>query len=574
MNIVGKKAFAICAVLLHISVYGQLSLHVKSSEGITLKQAAVGQPFLIQITAKNMGTSLADPEIEGLDNFAVQQRSQSIQIVNNRTSVTYEYTVIANQPGVYTIGPAMAQVHGKKEVSEAIELQVKEVQAVDKKEARKQNRQVRAFARLTSSVDSAVVGQKITYTLRFYSNHKRVQLKHVEPPKAIAGAHVSQAQEPAAGTENIDGVDYAYQEFVWDMYPTQPGLLVIPAHAFDYTIVKRQRADIFAMFFGSRTESKRGYSNALTIAIEPLPVYSEPVHAVGTFIDFTATLEPAVAKVGEAALLAITVTGKGDTEHILPPELQNIPDALKIYFSKKYSYLEQNIQKTCFEYVVQATEPGEWNIPEQNFTFFDVQTHSYKVLQTSTQLLTVLHSGAASDHIIEPQAIVSERQDTDRLQPLYVSGLWYAQSERYLPWKWFFIFCGLLFILWVLYLFRVRISNWYLCIFKQQIYKRAFSQAQKKVFLVENSKQYDQLYHIVLQLFADRKKMDIQIISSENIDEYIVQSEWSANDKKKWEQFFTQISEWVFFEKKQQLANDQGLCKRTLYWIERLKEVI
>jgi hypothetical protein len=72
-----------------------------------------------------------------------------------------------------------------------------------------------------------------------------------------------------------------------------------------------------------------------------------------------------------------------------------MPDALKYYFSK--SNLVQGslgLQKS-FEYIVQGMQEGEWEVPAQQFIFFDVENRSYKMLETAPLLVTVLQGQAA-----------------------------------------------------------------------------------------------------------------------------------------------------------------------------------
>ena len=93
-------------------------------------QVIVGRPFRLTFSVNHRGKDLRAPEFTNFDVLAgpYTSTSSSTSFVNgHRTSSfsqTYTYTLIAQQPGTFTIGPATIKVDGENYQSNGVRIQV------------------------------------------------------------------------------------------------------------------------------------------------------------------------------------------------------------------------------------------------------------------------------------------------------------------------------------------------------------------------------------------------------------------------------------------------------------------
>ena len=236
-----------------------------------------------------------------------------------------------------------------------------------------------------------VVGEKIHCSLRFYYQNPSLSLENVGEP-ASTGITVCERKGPTAGTEFINKIPYTFIEWEWDAYPDQTGKILMPAYSLDFNMPSAQenRADLFSMFFGQRLVRKRIYSNAVELNVDSLPPHPHQPNAIGSFKSIHAKAQPATARQGEGIILTLEFEGDGNFERLETFALEGMPDALKWYDSKSYSEPIQKGHKKSFEYIIQGLQPGEWEIPSQKFTYFDVKNRTYKTLKSSPLLLTIV----------------------------------------------------------------------------------------------------------------------------------------------------------------------------------------
>jgi hypothetical protein len=105
------------------------------AEEVTFKsqapnQVIVGRPFQLTFSVNHRGKDLRAPEFTNFDVLAgpYTATSSSTSFVNgHRTSSfsqTYTYTLIAQHPGTFTIGPATIKVDGENYQSNGVRIQV------------------------------------------------------------------------------------------------------------------------------------------------------------------------------------------------------------------------------------------------------------------------------------------------------------------------------------------------------------------------------------------------------------------------------------------------------------------
>jgi hypothetical protein len=570
-KIVGKiTALALC--LIHISCAG-ISLRITDRMGVPLKEIVAGESFNIEVAASG---PMRDFQLDELHDGVVLtgQRTQSSQFVNGVVTTKYAFGARADKIGEFTIGPAQAEVGGNKEKSDCVTLKV-----VAEKEASKKNVNEVLF-RLASSKKKIMVGEQVTGSIRFYScNNEITPDQFIQSDLSAFG--LSPMTEPSYGKETIDGVEYSYLEITWQMSAKKPGSITIPAWCAHYSMPMLQDAfGPFRFMQSLQRQQKRIYSNALTVDVAPLPTYDGMVHAVGTFDDFTIHATSKVAKAGDANVIRLDVVGDGTFEGYESLQLAGVPEGLKSYESKQYvSELANGAHQTSYEFIVQGLKPGEWEIPAQEFTYFDVNRKEYKTYKTQPLTIAVLAQPELNTGIVTPPAADVEQQSKpDIADPsglrMSVSGAWNLELFKELPLAWFIV-------LLVLPLGALSIqkgSSWYDAYrvnsepFARK--KNAHARAYKAVASVEKRKAYHELYPIFVELFASRTDSSIPECSDDAIITYLRQHGMSEDDVAAWQRFFTDIMRLAYAGAGQQSKVTHDIIKRSYEWLNRLKGVL
>ncbi|MEM9053615.1 MAG: BatD family protein, partial [Bacteroidota bacterium] len=123
-------------------------------------------------------------------------------------------------------------------------------------------------------------------------------------------------------------------------------------------------------------------SNTPTITVKELPGGAPTSFkgAVGEF-DFSASVDKNELKANEAINLKVKVTGSGNLRLIDVPPFQ-FPDDFEVYdpeTSDRISVTAGGVRGSrSFQYLIIPRYPGEYNIPEMEFSFFNPSTGKYQ----------------------------------------------------------------------------------------------------------------------------------------------------------------------------------------------------
>lgn len=570
-KIVGRiRVLALC--LIHFSCAG-ISLRLTDRAGNPLKEVVAGESFSIEIAASG---PMRDFQLNELHEAIVLtgQRTQSSQFVNGVVTTKYTFGARADKTGDFTIGPAQAEVSGVTEKSDSVLLKV-----VAEKENSKKNVNEVLF-RLAVSKKKIMVGEQVTGSIRFYSCNSEITPDQFIQSDLSAFA-LSPMTEPVYGKEKIDDVEYSYLEITWQMSAKKHGSITIPAWCAHYSMPMLQDAfGPFRFMQSLQRQQKRIYSNALTIEVLPLPAYEGVVHAVGSFDDFSIHATSKVAKAGDANVIRLDVVGDGTFEGYEALQLTGVPEGLKSYESKQYkNQLASGAQQSSYEFIVQGLKPGQWEIPAQEFTYFDVNHQEYKTHKTQPLTITVLGQPELNTGIATPQAVdVEQNFNPDPLDSsglrMSVAGAWDQQSFKEISFTWFMLLLAI-----PLGLMSVQ-KGWHLYeayrMSKEPIArkKNAHARAYKALADVEQRKAYHELYAIFVDLFASRTDSSIPECSDDAITSYLRQHGMTEDEIGSWQRFFTDIMRLAYAGPGQQNKVTNDIVKRSYEWLNRLKGVL
>lgn len=520
----------------------------------------VGQPFTLEVTIDDIYGSVQAPKIKGLDAFVSRQSGSYMSSINGKSTARYSYQVRIDTIGSYVLGPAVFHQQQQELTSNEVRVNVvKDVAVVSQQNKGNQAAESKVFLRLMVDSESVVVGQKIGCILRFYYQDPSLSLHNISMPE-LPGFDIKEIGKLESGTAEIDGASYRYAQWRWDMYPTKPGEFIIPAHNADYDIPLKDNHMLGAlfMFVGNRVDRKRVYSNAVSIKVSPLPHCDHDVHAVGSFERISADIKPGMAKAGEGMVLVIEIEGTGNLQAIAVPTLK-MPEALKYYDSNNTIVVPRHadeLPKKRFEYIVQGMQPGHCEIPEQLFTYFDIERNTYATLRT-TPLAVSIMPGAYNvkkdtiTPITPTQQLAGEIEQKENIVGINAVGQWYpVADEQSLPW-WLF---QLFFLIPCMYLGYPLIINKFIMLTGNSAYfvrRRVFKRARKAISTGEDKN----VYGIFMQLFQDLNTLP-----------------QGLSDQAAWNEFFERITHAAYAQSDNKNGNE--LCRMAKQWLDRLEKIM
>jgi BatD DUF11 like domain len=562
------KVIIIFVSLIAFVVHPRISLEIRTENG-QQNQVVVGQPFILDVVIDDVYGSVSLPKIKGLDKFVSRQSGSYMSSVNGKATARYSYQVNIDTIGSYVLGPAVITHQQQELVSNEVCVNVvKDVGAAINGNKNNQSG-AKTFLRLMVDSESVVVGQRVGCILRFYYQDPSLSLHNVSMPE-LPDFDIKEIGKSENGMAEIDGVSYKYVQWQWDMYPKKPGEFIVPAYNADYDIPSKDNNNFLGGFFtfiNSRVDRKRIYSNALTIKVLPLPYSDRPVHAVGVFDHISADIKPCVAKVGEGMLLTIEIEGIGNLDAIAVPILK-MPASLKYYDSHSAIIAPQHndeLPKKRFEFVVQGMQSGNCEIPEQLFTYFDIERNRYVTLRTSSLALSIMpgiNNNVKMD-IVEPTQRVEQDVivQEEKIAHINTVGQWYPMKDSVsLPW-WVF---NLLFLFPCIYFGYPFVVERYITLIgsnKRLARRWAFKNARKKIKMAKRIQQDKHLYGIFVELFQELER----IYGVSSVEAFKAQYN-------EWNDFFERIT-YAAYAQSHDNDTDE-LCRMAQQWIERLEKII
>ena len=549
-----------------------IDMRLLDTDGSPLVQAGVGHPFVLEVTMSDVSQLGQLPHIEGVEQFDVKHTGMRMMAVNGKMSSHHMYELRIDAPGTYSLGPVTFEHKGKQLASKRVQLVVGAEQ-IEKKKGSDETR-APILLRLYADKDHVVVGERVTCRLRFYLSEPDVALrKFIEQETPIFRR--SQSRGPRKGIETLNGVEYTYIEWEWDIYSQKTGLHILPAYGADYDR-EIERDDLwggFGKLLGNYVETKRVYSNALSLQVDELPPSARKVQGIGTFCELRVSAKPSIVKQGEGIVVAVELIGDGDPDGIIISELQGIPKELKYYESKQV-VLDPSMHNSKtgkrFEYIVQGLNVGSWEIPQQSFYYYDVAQRAYKELH-STPITIVIMPG--SKQVVQSYGSRAGSAKPDDIAGIRTGPLYPTNRSAGLSW-WAFIILMLVPVFVALYrrisLFftkRSRIN------FRAQRARNAFRYARTRLERCIKRKDARRLYSVFIELFADRWHVSIGSISASSIEKRLHDVGMNEEQRVEWNRFFSEISEYAFGVHEESKRRDD-LFNQAEQWIKRLEKVL
>lgn len=376
---------------------------------------AVGDQFRLSYTVNTQ--NVRDFRVPSIKNFEVlmgPSRSYSTQIINGVKSetLTFTYILMASKEGTFTIPGASITAGGNQMISNSVTVKVLPADQQTSSGTTQSNRSGRASSGSSISKDDLIItatASKLNVYeqeafLLTYKIYTLVDLRGFENVKLpdFKGFHSQEVELPNDrrwSLEHYKGRNYQttiYRQFV--LFPQQSGKLTIEPARFDASIAKAvQVNDPFEAFLNGGSNyvevKKTLITPQITINAKPLPA-GKPEGFSGGVGDFSisSSINETKVKTNDAVTLKVVISGTGNLKLLSTPEVK-FPDDFEVYDPK----VENNFRLTnaglsgsqVIEYLAIPRNAGTFKIPPIKFSYFDIQSHSYKVLTTDEYTLQV-----------------------------------------------------------------------------------------------------------------------------------------------------------------------------------------
>ncbi|MDO6595727.1 BatD family protein [Oceanihabitans sp. 2_MG-2023] len=389
-------------ILFIVLVTSIASAQVKFEAKVSKKKLGVNERLRIDFEMNEDGDNFNPPSFQNFNVVAGPNQSVSHSWVNGKKSFnkTYSYFLAPKKQGKFTINQATIEIKG--EIYKTTPITVVVSKAVDKPNdpnnpAIDIDDNIHLVAEVSKT--SPYLNEGITVVYKLY----------VSPNTGVSNwRETSSPRYNDFWSQNIDikglkilkgtykGEDYRYvvlRKTV--LYPQKTGKLEIEPLSLDITVdVPTNRRNIF----GERlmTQAHKSISaGSRNINVKPLPENNKPANFTGAVGDFNFKVATSKTELNasESLQATVSVSGNGNLKLFELPKL-SLPSSLEVYEPENKDKVRTNIngmQGTRSEsYTVVPQFKGKYPLPSISFSYFDLQTESYKTLSSSELVIDVL----------------------------------------------------------------------------------------------------------------------------------------------------------------------------------------
>ena len=396
----------------------QVTLQVDRAE------ATLVDTIRMEVGVSGSRNSDAEPVLHGLEEFLVRRggTSSRIEIINGKVNagLTYTYFIQPQKTGTFEIGPAEINVDGQRSESNRVKLVV----TAAAKPAGTDRGPVFMEASIGSS--EVYVEEQALYILKLYRrvnvDDLTLSLPQVEP---IAFKQLGKPREYQA---TVGGVTYQVLEVRYSLSAAKAGEYVIGPSKMNMTVRRRGSQSLFDDFFkdpfSQSPFSAFSSGRPLTVAAEPLelnvlalPEKERPADFSGLVGNFRmeSRLQPSRLKAGESATLTVEINGKGNINRIPDIDLPELPFA-RAYNDQPLLETEQDDQgiggRKTMKWALVPQNAGQFEIPVLKLSFFNPDTETYDILQTSVHTLSVLPGPTQDPAVVQTSPSVAPSAET------------------------------------------------------------------------------------------------------------------------------------------------------------------
>lgn len=432
MNNMHKCIFlAFLTLLFFHPVFAQdIVFTVTSPDSVT-----IGEGFSVNYTINRNADSIHIKSFENFELIGGPNKSSSVNtsIIKGKETISYEnsftYDLKPVKKGVFRIPAATIQVKGEKYFSDSAIIIITDT---SKKLLTDSNDEILSnelYIDLTLSKQEAYVQEPVIATLKLYSKYDISAIDNITLPGCdnflsynISDSIITPQKEMVKGNKFTTAI---VKKML--LYPLMSGNFQLGGGKFTCTVrkpIKKSKEkstwdNFFEPFY--KTLDRHLEINTQLITIRPLPE-NKPLdynHFCGSNLKVIASVNTNRIKAHILFNYEITLSGKGNLK------LATIPDINLPLECKEVSHGVINYQKKkkdgitgflTFRYTIMPEQTGSTSIPEQSFSYFDLDTKKYQTVTTNPISLTIEKKIPAPVSTIRPMPkTANERTEESNL---------------------------------------------------------------------------------------------------------------------------------------------------------------
>ena len=404
------------------------------------KGVVKNEQFRLTYTLNKEGKELRLPS--DMDGFEVLfgpsvSSSYSTQIINGKStsqsSFSYTYILSAPEEGSFTIGPASIIVNGSNYKSNSVQINVLPPDKNADKSQSNQNssnsssssteiKKTDAFIRAIVSKNRIYEQEGFMVTFKLYTTLDVVNFGRIEFPE-FEGFLVEELDIPSnqqLQLEHYDGRNYYTADLRKTLlFPQRSGKMTIPSGRLEMVFSVPSGKKI-SSFFGMQEVNvdvkKPMITNPVTISVNSLPS-GKPASFKGAVGSFTFKPSISAQKIGanEPITISLEISGTGNQKLIQNPEVE-FPTNFELYdptIENNLTAGPNGLKGTRkIDYLVIPRYEGNYSIPPIEFSYFDINSQSYKTLKSPSYSLTILKgdpsTATASSYVNQQEVRVEQ----------------------------------------------------------------------------------------------------------------------------------------------------------------------
>lgn len=336
------------------------------------------------------------------------------------------------------------------------------------------------------------------------------------------------------GSRKIDGMAYYVFKGAFTIYPS--GIQRFTLEPMSFTVVYSESgfmADQRA--FGTNTK-------AVDIILKDFPDEQKPNYFSGAVGDYSITsrIDKSEARIGEPILLEVIISGSGKVGNIDRINLGNI-EGFKNNFklTKENSPGEVVDNSIIYKYTIRVTNENIKYIPEIPFSFFNINTESYKTVYSNKIPVNIIESDVVSEEdIISGNDKTSGGNDKEEIEissgilsNYNGSGLLKDTRINLVNYLWVFIFPFIYLILFIV-MRNKRVMEVNKAYRRNKLAKKNAFESIKSLSQITDSKGfYEKLNYVLVKYISDKFNLGEGELTTEELNDIFDNYKFQEKDK-------------------------------------------
>jgi hypothetical protein len=407
------KRYLILLLLSFHGLWAQVQFEARVSKNTLGLNERLQVDFFMNIDGDNFN----EPSFDGFRVVGGPMQQVSQSWINGRSSFekVYTYYLLPNQKGNLIIKQATIEYNGRVYKTSPVKINV--TAAVEQPKD-PNDISVSADTNLYLVADisktNPYVNEPITVVYKLYFSYN-IGIRNFK--------ELSKPKYNDFWSQNIDVKQLVLEEGMFKgekfryvvlrktvLYPQKSGKLTIEPLSLDIDVeLPTNRRNMFGQM-QIKQDSKRVSAGAKTISVKALPEAGKPADfsgAVGRF-DFRVTPSKTELKNGESLDLVVSVAGKGNLKLFTLPK-PVVPNALEMYDAVHNEQVNTPLSgmtgKISDSYTIIPQYKGDYPIKPMQFSYFDLNSGSYKTISSKEIIVKVLDGPTATNATVSNSGV-------------------------------------------------------------------------------------------------------------------------------------------------------------------------